>query len=64
LYSRGLQMKEVATEQALRRNPDSLEPVMQFVFEVERSAAPICPDMSETDRALLVLAQHESQVLR
>ena len=64
LYSRGLQIKTAASERALRQNPDSLEPVMQFVFQVERSTAPICPDMSLTDRALLLLAQHESETLR
>ena len=64
LYSRGLQIKAAASERALRDNPDSLEPVMQFVLQVEQSTAPICPDMSETDRALLLLAQHESETLR
>ena len=64
LYSRGLQIKSAATERALRGNPDSLEPVMQFVFEAERTAATSCPEMIETDRALLLLAQHESETLR
>ncbi len=64
LYSRGLQIKAAATERALRANPDSLEPVMQFVFQVERSTAATCPEMSETDHALLVLAQNESETLR
>lgn len=64
LYSRGLQMKAAATERALRANPDSLEAVMQFVFQVERSTASVCPDMGRTDRALLVLAQPESESLR
>jgi hypothetical protein len=64
LYSRGMQMKAGATERALRRNPDSLELVMQFVFQVERATAPVCSDMGLTDLALLVLAQHESETLR
>ena len=64
LYSHGLQIKAAASERALRRNPDSLEPVMQFVFQVERTTAPVCPDMSLTDQALLLLAQHESETLR
>ncbi len=64
LYSHGLQIKADASERALRRNPDSLEPVMQFVFQVERTTAPVCPDMSLTDQALLLLAQHESETLR
>jgi tetratricopeptide (TPR) repeat protein len=64
LYGQGLQMKPSASERALRANPDLLEPVMQFVFQVERSTAAVCPDMSETDRALLALAQHEGETLR
>lgn len=64
LYSRGLQIKSAAAERVLLRNPDSLEPVMQFVFQVEGSTAPICPDITPADRALLLLAQHENETLR
>jgi tetratricopeptide (TPR) repeat protein len=64
LYSRGLQTKSTAAERALRSDPDSLESVMQYVFEAERTTAAICPDVSETDRALLLLAQHETESVR
>lgn len=64
LYATGLQKKAGATEPALRNNPDGLEPTMQYVFEVERSTEVICPIMSEVDRALLILAQHEGETLR
>ncbi len=61
LYTSGLQKQAEATPRALRKNPDALDPTMQYVFEVERSLAPICPNMTLTDRALLTLAQHESE---
>jgi tetratricopeptide (TPR) repeat protein len=64
LYSSGLAKQSQATEEALRKNPDSLEPTMQYVFEVERTTASICPNMEVADRALLTLAQHESEMLR
>jgi tetratricopeptide (TPR) repeat protein len=64
LYANGLQKQSEATEKALRRNPDALEPAMQYVFEVERAVAPVCPDMSLTDRALLILAQHETETAK
>ena len=50
------QKQAAAAEQALRKNPDALDPTMQYVYEVERTTAPMCPDMSVADRALLVLA--------
>ncbi len=61
LYSSGLQKQAAATEGALRGNPDALEPTMQYVFEVERTTASICPNMDTANRALLLLAQHESE---
>ena len=64
LYTSGLQKQTSATESALRKNPDALEPVMQYVFDVERATATLCPNMSETDRALLTLAQHQGESLR
>lgn len=64
LYANGLQKQPETTEKALRRDPDALEPAMQYVFEVERAVAPICPDMSLTDRALLTLAQHENETVK
>jgi tetratricopeptide (TPR) repeat protein len=63
LYTSGVQKQADTTSQALRKNPDALEPTLQYVFEVENATAPICPEMSLTDRALLTLAQHESEPL-
>jgi hypothetical protein len=48
----------------LRKNPDLIEPTMDFVFEVERSTQPVCGDMSEADRALVVLANHQSEAVQ
>jgi hypothetical protein len=59
-----VQKQASATDAALRRNPDALEPTMQYVFEVERTAASICPTMDLTDRALLTLAQNESETVK
>ena len=64
LYASGVQKQPDATEKALRKDPDALEPAMQYVFEVERAAAPICPDMSLADQALLILAQHENETVK
>jgi tetratricopeptide (TPR) repeat protein len=64
LYTSGLEKQSGATERALLKNPDALEPTMQYVFAVERATAPICPNMTVTDRALLLLAQHESEAIK
>jgi len=64
LYTSGLEKQADATAIALRKNPDALEPIMQYVFEVERTTAPLCPNMDVTDRALLILAQHESETMK
>ena len=64
LYTSGLQKKSSATERALRSDPDALEPTMHYVFEVEHATQVICPIMSDADRALLILAQHEGETLR
>ena len=61
LYSSGLQKQAAANEKALREDPDALDAAMQYVFEVERTTAPICPTMRLTDQALLLLAQHEAK---
>ncbi|HZP22589.1 MAG TPA: tetratricopeptide repeat protein [Terriglobales bacterium] len=61
LYTSGLQKQADATAQALRKNPDAIDPTLQYVFEVENATVPICPEMSLADRALLTLAQHESE---
>ncbi|HLI63122.1 MAG TPA: tetratricopeptide repeat protein [Terriglobales bacterium] len=60
LYAAGLRGQASATERALRENPDALDPTMQYVFDVERATAPICPAMDVADSALLTLAQRES----
>jgi tetratricopeptide (TPR) repeat protein len=60
LYTTGLQKKAFATEQALLKNPDALESTVQYVYDVERATAPVCPVMDLADSALLILAQHES----
>jgi tetratricopeptide (TPR) repeat protein len=65
VYASGLQRQADATAPALRKNPDALEPTMQFVFEVERTLASACQNnLDLTDRALLTLAQHESEGTR
>jgi tetratricopeptide (TPR) repeat protein len=64
LYTTGLQKQPSATERALRKDPDALEPTMQFVFDVERATAPVCPTTDVADRALLTLAQHEGETLK
>lgn len=64
LYTSGLQKQVDATAKALRKDPDALEPAMQYVFEVERTTAPVCPNMDVTDRALLTLAQHENESVK
>lgn len=64
LYTSGVQKQTSATEAALRRNSDALEPMMQYVFEVERTTASTCPAMDLTDRALLTLAQNESGTVK
>jgi len=58
-YRAGVQKQSSATEQALRKDPDAIEPTMQFVFDVEKATAAICPVTDKSDRALLLLAQHE-----
>ena len=64
LFTSGLHKQVDATAKALRKDPDALEPAMQYVFEVERTTALICPNMDVTDRALLTLAQHENESVK
>lgn len=59
LYSSAAQRKSGATVAALRKDPDSLEPTMDFVFEVERATQGGCPNPTPTDRALLQLANNQ-----
>ena len=62
LYERGIQKQHETSAKALQNNPDAMEPTMQFVFEVEQATQPACPTMDLIDRALLILAQHESSL--
>jgi tetratricopeptide (TPR) repeat protein len=64
LYTKGVGIQPQANEQALRKDPDALEPTMQYVFHVEQFAANHCATMTSTDRALLTLAQHQGETLR
>jgi tetratricopeptide (TPR) repeat protein len=61
LYLTGLSMKNTATDEALRKHPDSLESTMDFAFDVERATQPLCSDLSLSDRALLVLAEQQTK---
>lgn len=61
LYSSGLQKQKAANENNLKEDPDALDATMQFVFEVERTTAPLCPNMDLSDKALLMLAQNETK---
>lgn len=63
LYTSGLQKQASATAAALRKDPDALEPTMQYVFEVERATS-MCPNTDLTDRALLTLAEHEGETVK
>ncbi len=60
LYNSGLQKQSTATEKNLREDPDALDSTIQYVFEVERTTAPVCPTMDLADQALLMLAQREN----
>ena len=63
-YNAGMQKQASANEKALRKNPDALEPTMQFVFDVEKAMASICPATDKSNRALLLLAQHEGEAVK
>ncbi len=45
----------------LERDPDSIGPAMDLVFRIERAPATRCGPPSETDQALLLLAQHRQK---
>ena len=59
LYNSGQQRQSTVTENNLREDPDQVDSTVQYVFEVERTTAPICPNMDLSDQALLMLSQHE-----
>ncbi len=64
LYDSGLQKQPSATAQALRRNPDAISPTMDFVFEVLHATEDICPLETTEERALQLIARHESEAQR
>ncbi len=64
LYSSGSQKQAKVTDKALKEDPDALDSTMQYVFDVERATAAVCPQMSLSDQALLFLAQHESEGMK
>jgi hypothetical protein len=61
LYSSGLQKEKAVNENNLREDPDALDATVQFVFEVERTTASICPTASLSNQALLLLAQNDTK---
>ncbi|MFZ0704954.1 MAG: tetratricopeptide repeat protein [Candidatus Korobacteraceae bacterium] len=60
LYDSGTQKAPSATAPALRNNPDAMSPTMDFVFEVMRATENTCPPRNLRERALQLIAQHES----
>jgi len=53
-------LKPRITERNLRRNPDLVNSAMSLVFSIERETSGMCGGMSDTDNALLLIAnQHE-----
>ncbi len=60
LYMSGQQREAAGSEASLRANPDAMDPVMQYVGDVERATQAVCPNLSLTDEALLTMAQQGS----
>src|SRR6185312_9383482 len=53
-------LKPQITERELRRNPDLVNTAMALVFSIERETSGMCGGMTDTDNALLLIAnQHE-----
>ncbi len=61
LYDSGTQKAPSARAEALRGNPDSMSPTMDFVFEVVRATENTCPPKSLQERALQLIARHEGE---
>lgn len=61
LYNDGVQRKSSATATALHNDPDDLTPTMEFVYQVIRATEAACPPQSVEERALQVLAHHDSE---
>lgn len=64
LYESGLQKQQSAKADALRKNPDAMGPTMDFVFDVLRTTEGSCPLETMQERALQLIARHESEDLR
>lgn len=64
LYVTALQKKGGATESALRRDSDSIDSTIDFVFQLTQTADQFCPAISPRDRALSVLAKQASEEQR
>ena len=61
LYTSGIQKKSDASVDALRRNPDNLEPTMDFVYRVMRATESSCPEETDQSRALMMMAKRSSE---
>jgi hypothetical protein len=61
LYDSGTQKQPSARAEALRSNPDSMGPTMDFVFEVMRATETACPPTTLQDRALQLITKHEGE---
>lgn len=61
LYDSGTQKAPSARAEALRGNPDSMAPTMDFVFEVMRATEGTCPPKSLQERGLQLIARHEGE---
>jgi tetratricopeptide (TPR) repeat protein len=64
LYQRARERRPHATLRELRRNPDMVEIVMDFAFEVQRVAARHCGMPQDADLALLLMAQQREAAER
>jgi tetratricopeptide (TPR) repeat protein len=64
LYESGLQRRATATAEALHKDPDSMVPTMEFVYQAVRAMEKNCPPQDLRQRALQLLAHHESEELR
>lgn len=61
LYDSGTQKAPSAKPEALRNNPDTMAPTMDFVFEVMRATENTCPPKTLRGRALQLIARHEGE---
>jgi tetratricopeptide (TPR) repeat protein len=64
LYESGLQRRTTATAEALHKDPDSMAPTMEFVYQAVKAVEKTCPPQDLSRRALQLLAHHETEDLR